>query len=126
MSHWAEVEDINGKLIVKRVLVGDSNAPDEGESFMNSLGGTWYKTSYNTVGGVHTLGGTPFRKNFAGQGFEYDPTRDAFIPPKPYESWILNEESCLWQAPVAYPEDDKRYVWNEESLSWLEQPQPQE
>lgn len=126
MSHWAEVEDINGKLIVKRVLVGDSNAPDEGEAFMNSLGGVWYKTSYNTVGGVHALGGTPFRKNYAGQGFEYDPTRDAFIPPKPYESWILNEESCLWQAPVAYPEDDKRYVWNEESLSWLEQPQPQE
>ena len=118
MSHWAEVEDIDGKLIVKRVLVGSNEAADEGESFMNSLGGRWIKTSYN----AKTNG---FRKNYAGQGFEYDPARDAFIPPKPYESWILIEETCLWQAPVAYPEGDKRYVWNEETITWDEVAAPE-
>lgn len=120
MSHWAEVEEIDGKLIVKRVLIGDNNAPDEGESFMNSLGGRWIKTSYNTVGGVHSLGGTPFRKNYAGKGFEYDVERDAFVPPKPFPSWVLNEDSCLWEAPVARPEGDTPYIWDEETVSWVE------
>ena len=125
MSHWAEVEEVEGKLIVKRVLIGDNNAPDEGESFMNSLGGRWIKTSYNTVGGVHSLGGTPFRKNYAGKGFEYDVERDAFIPPKPFPSWVLNEQSCLWEAPVARPEGDTLYVWDEETVSWVERSIPE-
>jgi len=73
----------------------------------------WKQTSYNTGGGVHKLGGTPFRKNHAGRGFTYDEDRDAFIAPQPYPSWTLNETTCRWEAPVAYPDDGKRYHWNE-------------
>jgi hypothetical protein len=76
------------------------------------------RTSYNTQAGLHTQGGTPFRKNYAGIGYTYDPVRDAFIPPKPYPSWILNEQTCLWDSPVAMPQDGNRYQWNEETTSW--------
>jgi hypothetical protein len=82
-------------------------------------GGLCKRTSYNTVGGVHQNGGTPFRKNYAGLGYSYDPVRDAFYAPKPYESWILNEDTCIWEAPVAYPEDENLYLWDEESLKWI-------
>lgn len=78
------------------------------------------RTSYNTQGGVHTGGGTPFRKNYAGIGYTYDPQRDAFIPPKPYPSWILNEQTCLWEPPVAMPDDGKLYQWDEATTSWVE------
>jgi hypothetical protein len=78
--------------------------------------GTWIQTSYNTRGGVHSLGGTPLRKNYAGIGYTYDSQRDAFIPPKPYASWTLDEETCLWNAPVARPEGN--YTWNEDEQSW--------
>ena len=78
----------------------------------------WKQTSYNTHGGVHDNGGTPFRKNHAGIGYTYDETRDAFISPKPFNSWILNEDTCIWEAPVAYPQDGNRYKWNEQTLSW--------
>ena len=105
MSHWAEIDENN---IVLRVLVGNNSEPDEGEAFMNSLGGTWVKTSYN---------GT-IRKNFAGIGMSYDVERDAFIAPKPFDSWILNEETCQWEAPVAYPTDGIMYVWDEETTDW--------
>ena len=105
MSHWAEIDE---NKIVLRVLVGNNNSADEGEAFMNSLGGTWVKTSYN---------GT-IRKNFAGQGYSYDETRDAFIPPKPFPSWTLDEETCLWEAPVAYPTDGIMYEWDEETTDW--------
>jgi hypothetical protein len=80
---------------------------------------TWVQTSYNTQGGVHTQGGTPLRKNYAGIGYSYDAARDAFIPPKPYNSWLLNDETCLWSAPVAYPADSKLYRWDEETLNWV-------
>lgn len=88
MSHWAEVKEIGGQLIVQRVLVGNNNDSDEGEAFMNSLGGTWVKTSFS--GSI--------RKNFAGPGFTYDSVRDAFIPPKPtcHETVTLDEETCGW------------------------------
>lgn len=76
------------------------------------------RTSYNTVGGVHLLGGTPFRKNYAGIGYTYDPDRDAFIPPKFYSSWILNDQTCLWDAPVPMPQDGQRYEWDEATTSW--------
>ena len=76
------------------------------------------RTSYNTKGGVHQLGGTPFRKNYAGFGYRYDQTRDAFIPPQPYPSWRLNEETCQWEAPVALPDTENRYNWNEETQQW--------
>ena len=118
ISHWAELDENN---IVTRVLVGDNNDPagDEGYQWLlDNLGGTWVKTSYNTVAGQHTNGGTPFRKNYAGIGYSYDESRDAFIPPKPFASWTLNEDTCTWNAPVAYPTDGEMYTWNEETTSW--------
>ena len=83
------------------------------------LGGTWIQTSYNTRGGVHSSGGTPLRKNYAGIGYTYDSGRDAFIPPKPFASWVLDEGTCLWNAPVPYPTDGKMYNWNEATTSWV-------
>ena len=108
MSHWAEIDENN---IVIRVVVGDNNDPagDEGLSWLeNNLGGTWVKTSYNAK----------IRKNYAGKSFIYDKERDAFIPPKQYFSWVLNEETCCWEAPIPYPTDGDVYVWNEETTSW--------
>lgn len=108
MAHWAELDENN---IVVRVTVGDNNEPDEGYQWLiDNLGGTWVKTSYN--GNI--------RKNFAGIGFTYDEERDAFISPKPFESWILNEETCQWETPVPYPTDDKKYFWDEPTTSWVE------
>ena len=118
MAHFAEIDE-NG--VVLRVLVVDNAQENDGQNFLANtlgLGGTWVKTSYNTIGGVHTAGGTPFRKNYAGIGYTYDSVRDAFIPPKPYASWTLNEDSCLWEAPVAMPTDGALYTWNEETTSW--------
>lgn len=120
MAHFAEIGTDN-KVI--RVLVTSNEAPDEGYQWLvDNLGGTWVKTSYNTQGGVHNSGGTPLRKNYAGIGYLYDSDRDAFIPPRPFNSWILNESSCLWEAPVAMPTDGKIYTWNEDSVSWQEVP----
>jgi hypothetical protein len=104
MSHWAQIDDNN---IVTQVLVGP-NYGDEGEAFFNALGGTWVKTSYN--GNI--------RKNYAGIGYTYDEDRDAFIAPKPYNSWLLDEDTCQWQAPVPYPTDDLMYEWDEELTDW--------
>ena len=118
MAHWAELDENN---IVTRVLVGSNEDPDEGYQWLiDNLGGTWVKTSYNTQGGVHSLGGTPLRKNYAGIGYSYDATRDAFIPPKPFNSWLLKEDTCLWDAPTPYPTDGKMYRWVEEDLNWQE------
>lgn len=99
MAHWAEIDNNN---IVVRVLVTDNEQPDEGYQWLiDNLGGRWIKTSYNTYAGVHKLGGTPLRKNYAGIGFIYDEERDAFIPPKPEGvGWNLNEETCLWENPL--------------------------
>ena len=93
-----------------------------GIDFLNKLHNYpfWKQTSYNTQSGVHQLGGTPFRKNHAGIGYTYDEDRDAFIPPKPFNSWILNETTCQWEAPSVKPDDGKRYFWNEETTSWEE------
>lgn len=117
MAHFAEVDENN---IVLRVLVVDDSQESNGQDFLANtlgLGGTWIKTSYNTIGGVHSNGGTPLRKNYAGIGFTYDEALDAFIAPKPFASWILNETSCLWEAPVAMPTEGS-YTWNEETTSW--------
>ena len=132
MAHFAELEsktDPTGftsdtHLIVTRVVVIDDDNEADGENWCNTFfgGGTWKQTSYNTYGGVHTLGGTPFRKNYAGIGHTYDETRDAFYEPKPHASWILNEETCQWTAPSAMPDDGKQYAWNEATLSWNELP----
>ena len=121
MAHFAKL-GIGSK--VERVeKVSNSIALTEqaGVDFLNSLYKTndvWVQTSYNTRGGVHILDGTPFRKNYAGIGFKYDQTRDAFILPKPYNSWILNETTCLWEAPVDYPTDNQLYDWNETNQNW--------
>jgi hypothetical protein len=120
MAHFAEVDSSN---VVLRVLVVGDDQEHRGQEFLANdlgLGGTWLKTSYNTQGGVHTTGGTPFRKNYAGIGYTYDAGRDAFIPPKPFNSWLLDEDTCLWNAPVAYPTDGKLYTWNEDNQSWDE------
>jgi hypothetical protein len=118
MAHYAFLDENN---IVTEVIVGN---PEGGlidwESHYGAFRGQACKrTSFNTHGGVHTLGGTPFRKNYAGIGYTYDSQRDAFVPPRPYKSWVLNEDSCLWEAPVAMPEDGGKYQWDEATTSWL-------
>jgi hypothetical protein len=121
MAHFAEIDENN---VVVRVLVVPDNAEDRGQDYLANdlgLGGTWKKTSYNTQAGVHANGGTPYRKNYAGVGFTYDATRDAFIPIKPFDSWILNEDTCAWEAPTPYPQDGKLYVWNEGIKDWKSQ-----
>lgn len=108
MAHFAEIDDNS---IVLRVVVTDNNAPNEGYDWLiENLGGRWVQTSYTSR----------IRKHFAVPGYSYNESLDAFIPPKPYESWVLNEETCLWEAPAPRPEDDKIYYWNEDSLTWIE------
>ncbi len=113
MAHWAKIE--NG--IVTQVNVVED---DFIQANPDRYTGQWVKTSYNTQGGIHQLGGTPLRKNYAGIGYIYDEARDAFYEPQPFLSWILNEESCIWEAPIPYPNDDKIYEWNEEKQQWKE------
>jgi len=126
MASFAKI-GLNGKVIEVQSVVNevlhDSNGierEDIGIDFLTKLTGwaIWKQTSYNTQGGVHSSGGTPLRKNYAGIGMTYDETRDAFIHKKPFNSWILNEDTCLWNAPVAYPTDGKRYFWNETTKNW--------
>lgn len=109
MAHFAKVVDG----IVEQVIVADT-----AEWCEANLGGTWVQTSYNTIGNAHTLGGTPLHKNYAGIGYSWDGT--GFAAPKPYPSWSLDLFSYLWQAPVAMPEDGKRYTWDEATTSWVE------
>ena len=117
MAHFAKLDQEN---IVIFVTVG-RNEDDGKENELSVRTGDVYKqTSYNTHGGVHELGGTPFRKNFAGIGYKYDSTKDAFIPPKPFASWVLNDETCLWSAPTPMPTDQKFYQWDESTTSWVE------
>ena len=121
MAHFCKLG--KGNKVITIEVVNNDSAPNEqaGIYFLNNLYGTndiWKQTSYNTIGGVHLQGGTPFRKNFAGVGYKYDQTRDAFIPPTPYPSWTLNETTCLWEAPVAKPDDGQIYNWNESTTSW--------
>jgi hypothetical protein len=113
MAHYAKVVD--GK--VTQVIVAEAEFFD---TFVDSSPGQWIQTSYNTYGGVHSNGGTPLRKNYAGIGYTYDTVKDAFIPPQPYASWTLNDETCLWEAPVAMPTDGKPYTWDEEAGNWVE------
>ena len=126
MATFAKI-GLNNKVIAVHSVVNevlhDSNGVEQevlGVEFLTNLHGwaIWKQTSYNTSGGVHSSGGTPLRKNHAGIGFTYDEDRDAFIPPKPFASWVLNETTCQWEAPVAYPDDGERYTWNETTTSW--------
>jgi len=121
MSHFAE---INSENIVTNVIVADQEFIDSG-----AVGdaNNWIQTSYNTRGGVHYApdsntpdGGVALRKNYAGVGFTYDETKDAFIAPQPFASWTLDDDTCQWNAPVAYPDDDKMYMWDEDNTQWKE------
>ena len=114
MSHFAQIDDNN---IVTQVIVAEQDFINSGAVGDPSK---WIQTSYNTFGGQHKNGGTPLRKNYAGIGYIYDSDRDAFYSQKPFNSWILNEDNCLWEAPTPYPTDGKFYSWNEDTLSWDE------
>ena len=129
MAHFAKLSLENKVISVHSLhndVLKDANGVEQealGIDFLNNLHKTndvWKQTSYNTQGGVHKLDGTPFRKNYAGIGFTYDEDRDAFIPKQPFNSWTLNEDTCLWEAPSAKPDDGKQYQWNEETTSWDE------
>jgi len=122
MAHFAKLGTGNKVISVHVVSNEVATTEQAGIDFLHQLHNYpfWKQTSYNTGGGVHKLGGTPFRKNYAGIGYTYDETRDAFIPQNRYNSWTLNEDTCTWEAPVAYPDDDKYYKWNEETTSWVE------
>ena len=113
MGHFAKIVD--GK--VTQVIVAE---PDFFETFVDSSAGAWIQTSYNTHGNVHKLGGTPLRGNYAGVGYTYDATNDAFYAPQPYLSWVLNKSTWLWESPIPRPTDGKLYIWNEATTSWLE------
>jgi len=127
MAYFAKIKNnivIDVNCIVNEVIK-DSNGVEQEQlginflrTFYNEPDAIWKQTSYNTVGGVHKLGGTPFRKNYAGIGYVYDSQHDAFIAPKPFNSWILNETTCIWEAPIAYPVDNNIYKWNEEIQNW--------
>ena len=123
MSHFAKIENN----IVTFVTVGRQEDDGLEQELCERTGDTYRQTSYNTRGGVHYTDGEPstdqskaLRKNYAGIGYTFDEERDAFIPPQPFESWLLDEESCLWEAPVAYPSDGELYQWDEATLSWIE------
>ena len=125
MASFAEINAL--RKVIRVLAVDDKDTQDKygneveavGAKYLHDgLGGTWVQTSYNTNNGVHKLGGTPFRKNHAGIGYTYDETRDAFISPQLYPSWILNESTCGWNPPVTYPDDGKVYEWNESTKSW--------
>ena len=115
MSHFAKVE--NG--VVTQVIVVEQDVLNLGHWGDPA---SWIQTSYNTIGGVHTQGGTPLRKNFAGVGYIYDAGRDAFMPPKPFASWVLDEATCNWNAPTPMPTDGAMYMWRESDTSWVMQP----
>ena len=114
MAHFAQIDENN---IVRQVLVIEQDVINTG---LFGDPSSFVQTSYNTHAGIHRLGGTPLRKNYAGIGYTYDSVRDAFIPPKTFNSWILNENTCQWEAPVNMPTDGKSYDWNEQTLSWIE------
>jgi hypothetical protein len=126
MASFAKI-GLNNKVIevlsVVNEVLYDSNGVEQesiGIDFLTKLTGypLWKQTSYNTHGGVHDNGGTPLRKNHAGIGYTYDEDRDAFIPKKPFNSWILNQSTCLWESPIPYPQDNNEYKWNEQNQSW--------
>lgn len=116
MAHFAQIDENN---IVVQVIVGVDEPLDGEAIYAETTGQVWKKTSYNTFGGQHSLGGTPFRKNYAGIGYFYDSIRDAFIPPKPYASWLLDEQTCQWNPPISYPNDGNQYQWDELTTSWV-------
>ena len=133
MAHFAKLDSNNVVLNVVKVHNDNAATEQEGVNFLKGLYGDetiWKQTSYNTLGNTHLLGGTPFRKNFAKINGTYDSDKDAFIDPKPYPSWVLNNDTCIWEAPVAIPSEEPvdsdgnaaSYKWDESSLSWVVSP----
>lgn len=112
MSHFAQINQDN---VVVQVIVVEQDVIDTG---IFGDPAAWIQTSYNTHAGQHQLGGTPLRKNYAGIGYTYDVSRDAFIPPQPFPSWSVNEDTCLWEAPTPMPTDGGLYTWNEDTTTW--------
>ena len=122
MAHFAQIDNNS---IVVQVLVVDDSVAERGQDFLANdlgLGGTWIQTSYNTFGGIHLNNGTPLRKNFASIGYIYDPVRDAFYEKQPFNSWTLNDDTCIWEAPIEKPNDGKSYEWSESNMNWMEIP----
>jgi hypothetical protein len=126
MASFAKI-GLNSKVIevlsVHNDVLKDSNGIEQeaiGIDFLTKLTGypVWKQTSYNTIAGLHKNNGTQLRKNHAGIGYTYDETRDAFIPPKPFNSWVLNEDKCIWESPSPKPQDNNIYLWNESALTW--------
>ena len=129
MAHFAKID--SGNVVVHVEVVNNADIRDENGNELEANGiahlerhgveaGTrWVQTSYNTFAGAHKLGGVPLRKNYAGVGYSYDAVRGAFIPPQPYPSWSLDEDTCLWDAPIPHPADGETYVWDEETLTWV-------
>jgi len=113
MGHFAKVVD--GKVV--QVIVAE---PEFFDTFVDTSAGTWLQTSYNTIGGQHTQGGTPLRGNYAGIGYTYDAQNDVFYAPQPFASWLLNQTTWLWEAPTPYPTDGKHYRWDEPTTAWVE------
>tara|TARA_R100000935_G_C2830995_1_gene165078 strand:+ start:920 stop:1465 length:546 start_codon:yes stop_codon:yes gene_type:complete len=130
MAHFIKLDENN--IVVDSFVIHDNELKDNENNEQEILGikfcvklfgdANYKQTSYNTAGGVHLLGGTPFRKNYAGLGYTYDESKDAFIEPKPYSSWTLNEETCIWEAPVDKPENEQFYIWDETTTSWIVPP----
>ena len=119
MAHYAFLDKNN---VVTEVIVGKDEGQDNvdwEQHYGMFRGQACKRTSYNTIGGVHTGGGAPFRKNYAGIGYSYDENRDAFIPPQPFPSWLLDEDTCQWHSPIPYPEDGKKYIWDEANQTWV-------
>jgi hypothetical protein len=128
MASFAKIENniVTTVVSVVNEVLKDSNGIEQesiGIQFLKTLynepNAIWKQTSYNTIGGVHKSGGTPLRKNHAGIGYTYNENKDAFIAPKPFNSWILNESTCIWEAPVVRPQDGNVYIWNEETQNWI-------
>jgi hypothetical protein len=117
MAHFAKLDENN---IVVFVTIGRDEDDGKESELSERTGDVYKQTSYNTHGGVHANGGTPLRKNYAGVGYTYDSQRDAFIAPQPFPSWVMDEETCLWSAPTPMPIDEKRYQWDETTVSWIE------
>jgi hypothetical protein len=124
MAHFAKLDENN--IVVQVIVAGDEYESTGEQLYAETVGGVWKRTSYNTVSGTHRNNGTAFRGNYAGIGFTYDETLDAFIPPKPFNSWVLNESIFNWVPPIPVPDASTSWMWDEENQTWVEPPSPQE
>jgi hypothetical protein len=122
MAHFAQLDENN--IVIQVIVAGDEYESTGEQLYAETVGGVWKRTSYNTVCGTHRNGGIPFRGNYAGVGFKYDETLDAFIPPKPFESWVLDQSIFNWVPPIPVPDASSAWIWDEETLSWIEPPNP--